>query len=542
MKTTEFLTEAGLVKTKLRREYLVNLAKAIESGTPIDLVPDAHARYGSSVIIKTKYARLLRSVAKNAQANSANYLILTSDLPDISRLETEDNEPLLLTLIEKSEILKGGGKGYNVGDIGEIALGIAASIKFLKHGEEVTRKDFLSLALRLKFNSRLTKKGKVGGAMELTYTGRIKHKNGKEDDMSLIIVANGPSAKKFREFIQNPDTFPADVAASIESALIYVRENGNIKNGIEYTANDPNTNIIEITCDGISDQKGTKADLVMNIDGRRINLLSAKTGKSQLGQASGHQWTNQQIFFKTVFGVNIAPFAKLWGKTNDEHIAALQRIWSDLVIPKCAGLAAGDSTSKERILIKTIAGGLIHYSNNISATGEVEVVDIVKLATDPAKPGYKLLRIDSKLTDALDKVNIIVTWPDSRMGVNVYGLVPTTLKNGTVKQKKVSLCRFWSTVGGNILRTAVQGGDLLDELAGIAKEADVQAVAKPATPAVKAPAVVTKKATPVKNAVPVVQQPVAEPAPEVEEPEIDSTTPPAPRARRTATQPVRQRR
>lgn len=540
MKTTEFLTEAGLNKTKLRREYLVNLAKAIEGGIPIDLVPDAHARYGSSVIIKTKYARLLRSVAKNAQANSANYLILTSDLPNISRLETEDDEPLLLTLIEKSDILKGGGKGYNVGDIGEIALGIAASIKFLKHGEEVTRKDFLSLALRLKFNSRLTKKGKVGGAMELTYTGRIKHKNGKEDDMSLIIVANGPSAKKFREFIQNPETFPADVAASIESALIYVRENGNIKNGIEYTANDPNTNIIEITCDGISDQKGTKADLVMNIDGRRINLLSAKTGKSQLGQASGHQWTNQQIFFKTVFGVNIAPFAKLWGKTNDEHIAALQKIWSELVIPKCAGLAAGDNTSKERILVKTIAGGLIRYSNNIGAGGEVEVVDIVKLATDPSKPGYKLLRIDSKLTDALDKVNIIVTWPESRMGVNVYGLVPTTLKNGTVKQKKVSLCRFWSTVGGNILRTAVQGGDLLDELAAVAKEADVPAVAKSATQAAKAPVVTTKKVTPVKNVVPVAQQPVAEPAPEVE-PEIDSTTS-APRQRRTATQPVRPRR
>jgi hypothetical protein len=536
MKTTEFLAEAGLVKTKLRREYLVNLAKAIEGGIPIDLVPDAHAKYGSSVVIKPKYAKLLRSVAKNAQANSANYLVLTNDLPDISRLETQDNEPLLLTSIEKSDILKGGGKGYNVGDIGEIALGIAASIKFLKHGEEVTRKDFLSLALRLKFGSRLTKKGKVGGAMELTYTGRIKHKNGKEDDMSLIIVANGPSAKKFREFIQNPETFPADVAASIESALLYVKENGNIKNGIEYTANDPNTNIIEITCDGISDQKGTKADLVMNIDGRRINLLSAKTGKSQLGQASGHQWTNQQIFFKTVFGVNIAPFAKLWGKTNDEHIAALQRIWSELVIPKCAGLAAGDNTSKERILVKTIAGGLIRYSNNIGAGGEVEVVDIVKLATDPSKPGYKLLRIDSKLTDALDKVNIIVTWPESRMGVNVYGLVPNTLKNGTVTQKKVSLCRFWSTVGGNILRTAVQGGDLLDELAAVAKEADVPTTAKP--PATKPVPLAPKKVAPA----PQIQQPNADTQPDSDA-GLEIPVPTAtPRARRTATQPVRARR
>lgn len=538
MKTLEFLAEAGLVKTKLRREYLVNLAKAIEGGIPVDLVPDAHARYGSSVVIKPKYARILRSVAKNAQPNSANYLVLTSDLPDISRLETEDGEPLLLTSIEKSELIKGSGKGYNVGDIGEIALGIAASIKFLKHGEEVTRKDFLSLALRLKFNSRLTKKGKVGGAMELTYTGRIKHKNGKEDNMTLVIVANGPSAKKFREFIQNPDTFPADVAASIESALMYVKENGNIKNGIEYTANDPNTNVIEITCDGISDQKGTKADLVMNIDGRRINLLSAKTGKSQLGQASGHQWANQQIFFKTVFGVDIAPYAKLWGKTNDEHIVALQRIWSNLVIPKCAGLAAGDNTSKERILVKTIAGGLIRYSNNIGAGGEVEVVDIVKLATDPSKPGYKLLRIDSKLTDALDKVNIVVTWPESRMGVNVYGLVPTTLKNGTVKQKKVSLCRFWSTVGGNILRTAVQGGDLLDELAAVTKEADI-----PAQPATK-PA--TKPVAPAPKRVVPVQQP-QQPQPEIQpdtnvEPETTATMA-APRARRTtAQQPARARR
>jgi hypothetical protein len=201
-------------------------------------------------------------------------------------------------------------------------------------------------------------------------------------------------------------------------------------------------------------------------------------------------------------------------------------------------LAAGDNTSKERILVKTIAGGLIRYSNNIGADGEVEVVDIVKLATDPSKPGYKLLRIDSKLTDALDKVNIIVTWPESRMGVNVYGLVPTTLKNGTVKQKKVSLCRFWSTVGGNILRTAVQGGDLLDELAAVAKEADVSA--QPATkPATKPVAPAPKRVVPVQQP----QQPQPEIQPDTDaEPETTATMA-APRARRTTVQqPARARR
>jgi hypothetical protein len=128
--------------------------------------------------------------------------------------------------------------------------------------------------------------------------------------------------------------FPPEVKGTILSALEYARNAPKIKAGIEQTAADPNTNTIEVVCDGVSDQKGTKADLILHIDGKRINLISAKTGPSQLGQASGHEWTKQVTFFSTVFGVNVSKYQDAWGTTNEEHLSALQGIYSMLIIPK----------------------------------------------------------------------------------------------------------------------------------------------------------------------------------------------------------------
>jgi hypothetical protein len=260
-----------------------------------------------------------------------------------------------------------------------------------------------------------------------------------------------------------------------------------------------------VVSDGISDNKGTKADLVMDIDGERINLLSVKTGESQLGQASGHEWQKQEDFFKTVFGVNAKSYKKTWGTTNPEHLTALREIWGKLVIPKIERLTGGNSNQKEAELIKSIATGLIRYSNNINAdTGDIETVDIVKLVTDPSSPGYSLLKIDHNLIQALNKVNLIGSYPPSRMGINIHGRIQAKLKNGKIVDKDISFCRMWSSPSGDTIRTAVAGGPLLDELALITPDivdpktdTSKTNVSAPAatTPAATTPAATTPAAT-----------------------------------------------
>jgi len=406
-----------------------------------------------------------KSVAKILQAsldggggrlNNKGYIVLD---PEITKLPLSAGKFIPLTAIEKSPEIKGKAVDYNIGDIGEIALGISAGAKFLKLGQQATAIEFVDLANKMSVQTVTGKKGQVLSSLQLTYTGTIRHKSGKEDVLKLEVKAPGRSIKAFVEFMKAPGDVPDDVKGTILSSIMYSGEAAKIKYGLDKTAKDPNTNTIEVTCDGTRDQKGTKADLVMNIDGERINLLSAKTGPSQLGQASGHDWQKQVDFFRTVFQVDASKFGKTWGKTNQEHLTTLHNVWQQAVIPKVLRLTGGDSVQKEIELVRSIAGGLIKYSNNVNIeTGEVETIDIVKLIVDPGTPGYSLLRIDAKLIPALEKTDLHGEATKNGYGIQVSGRV-----NG--KDILLFKARSYYSPAGDVVRTIIEGGDLLDQLA-----------------------------------------------------------------------------
>jgi hypothetical protein len=401
------INEAGLRPGGLKPNYVSNLIAMIRNKKPVALTPKAQQALGKdTVILSPDMADLLQDMVNRTQGKTiaGGYLDFQDKFP---ALTTVDGEKISINNIEKSPEIKGKELDYNIGDIGEIALGVAAGARFLKGGVQINATDFVNLATKLSMANVTGPKGKTLNSLELSYSGKLRHATGKEDNVQITILGPGRSVREFVTFMKYPGDVPDDVKGTILSALQYANGNQKIEAGIKQTAANPNINTIEITCDGVSDQKGTKADLVMTIDGQRINLLSAKTGPSQLGQASGHQWNKQVLFFQTVFGVDISPYAKLWGETNQQHLAALQQVWSKLVIPRVAQLTGGDSVQKEKQLVQSIANGLIRYSNNVdTATGQVETIDVVKLITDPGSPGYNLLRIDSRLTDALEKTDL----------------------------------------------------------------------------------------------------------------------------------------
>ncbi len=462
------LTEAGLRPKGLKPNYVQNLIALIRNKKPVPVIPRVQKALGKdAVVFSNDAADMLQSMLGSAKGKTlpGGYVDFGEKFPLLS---TVDGDKLSINMIEKSPEIKGKDQDYNIGDIGEIALGVAAGARFLKGGAPVDARDFVNLANKLKVSNVIGPKGQTLNSLELSHLGQLQHPNGKVDNVQITILAPGRSVKEFTQIMQYPGDAPADVKGTILSALQYANGSKKIEVGVKQTENNPDTNTIEITCDGVSDQKGTKADLVMTIDGERINLLSAKTGPSQLGQASGHQWARQQLFFQTVFGVDITPYAKLWGTTNQEHLAALQKVYTNLVIPRVTQLTGGDSVQKEKALVKALSNGLIRYSNNVdTATGEVETIDVVKLITDPGSPGYNLLRIDSRLTDALEKTDLYGQATKNGMGIQV---------SGNVNGKNVLLfkARSYFSPAGNVVRTIIEGGPLLDQLATVTPEQSVK--------------------------------------------------------------------
>ena len=467
MNVLDIISEDTLNYGGTRPLYLLNLIDLIKNGKSLSVDPAEVKKYGKTVVIDPNIIPTLVTIYSTVKTGPKGYLeSLKAVMPPLP-IKDKPGQTILYTKIEKSGAIMGSSKEYNLGYIGEIALGVAASARFLKGGPAIDFNDFINFSKSLQMGAYISPiTNKAGQSKKLTMSGQINHTNGKQDKFEVTIIAPGKTTAYFIKILKKSNKLPKEVHGTMMSAIHYANTAEKIAVGLERTANDPNTNLIQVVSDGISDNKGTKADLVMDIDGERINLLSVKTGESQLGQASGHEWQKQEDFFKTVFGVNAKSYKKTWGTTNPEHLTALREIWGKLVIPKIERLTGGDSNKKEAELIKSIATGLIRYSNNINAdTGDIETVDIVKLVTDPSSPGYSLLKIDHNLIQALNKVNLIGSYPPSKMGINIHGRIQTKLKNGKIVDKDVSFCRMWSSPSGDTVRTAVAGGPLLDELA-----------------------------------------------------------------------------
>lgn len=501
MRFTEFkdLSEATLSfgsYSPNRGTYWNNLISLIDQGSPIRI----NSSGDDSIIVKNpkKIVSAMQSIWDGASELTPG---IVGQIKSIA-FPTTDGRVIPISKIFKSPEIKGKSTDYNVGDIGEIALGVAAAARFNKLGEAIDLYDFVEIASNL---SVTTERGRA--AALANFNAQVNHGTGKIDNLKLIVRAASRSITAFISFMEDPGITPKDVQGTILSAIKYANRAEKLVKGVEITARDKRSNTIEIISDGTGNQKGTKADLIMSIDGTRINLLSAKAGTSQLGQATGHDWNKPLTFFKTLFDVDVSQFKKNWGATNEEHISTLHQIW-EKVAAKIKKATAGDSTIKEAALVKQIANGIMRYSNDVGDNGEIVIIDIVKLSTMPGSPGYKLMRIDTRLQDALDKTALTTkvnrTAEGYASGVQVHGVLP----NG--KRALLINARSYHSPAGNTVRTIIEGGPLLDELA-VVTEPDLQTV----TPVPKVAA--TKKATPKKSSV-APKEPVAVPEPAVDEP------------------------
>lgn len=458
MRAHELLSEANLsIRTFGERnpEYWTNLIGLLQDRKPLVIKIGKQNVEEINVAGPEKIAKQMEmiwngdDVATPEQvAQIANFLI-----------PLNDGRKIGFQNIFKSSEIKGVSADYNVGDIGEISLGISATARFRKNGSKITLEDYIALGKEMQIGP-IPKLSSYQGQ----WVGTIP--NADNDNLKLQIKLAARSMLAFEKFIVDLSSAPNNVRGVIQSSIKWANENAIIDATFEKINNSGTQNTIIISADGVGDQKGTKADLFLHVDDKAINLISAKAGVSQLGQAAGLDYDNTANFFKTVFGVNTNKYKSKWSADHKANLEVLRAIYSNDVIPKISSLTAGDNSRKEAELIKQVGNGLIHYANDIGQSGP-EIIDIVKLMTTPTRPGYKLMRIDQDLVAALDDVDLFGKVMESGLGIAVYGNV-----NGT--QMLLFRVRSYHSPAANTTRTIIEGGPLLDILATVKDKDDMQ--------------------------------------------------------------------
>ena len=148
-----------------KHDYLANFAQLIKLGTPIKIVAGKQDKFGETVVIsKATAIQAIKDIIAGRATSlplSRESIKIVNALPSNAKAKSK----ILLvpiTAIEKSMEIKGKTSDFNIGGIGEICLGVAATARFLKLAELIDVMDFINFANELKVAPFVGKTGKIG--------------------------------------------------------------------------------------------------------------------------------------------------------------------------------------------------------------------------------------------------------------------------------------------------------------------------------------------------------------------------------------------
>lgn len=224
----------------------------------------------------------------------------------------------------------------NKGDVSEGLLAAGLAAKFSAPDSTVTTKDIHAVLDRLKKT----------GTSELTL------KSTSKDRISLKININRSAMEELLD-VSKQNLLKAET----RSVIAYV----NSKHVTQYTqhlSKNNSSDVVEIISDGVSDQKGTKVDLTVKINGKVTDInLSLKSGSTkQMGQVAGATPEKQEEFWK-LFGVDV-----MKGMNKGEFLTTTPEKWLHTVYKKAADLINKHlgTDQKEFDFIETLSKGIKH--------------------------------------------------------------------------------------------------------------------------------------------------------------------------------------
>lgn len=203
------------------------------------------------------------------------------------RNEKEGSQVALSELV-KTEDLGGQRKG-NKGDMAEAIFAAAITAKFVNKLNDVSEQDIKLIINQLDPNKP---------SQSFTYSS--KNKNTQVTD--TIIYELNLSTSNLKA-LTNPLTWNT-LGSIIDGSLKYANAE-NIKMLSKTMYENNRKNVIKVSAVGISQQKTTKVDVKVEIDGKPVVLTSLKTNDiKQFGQVGGASFENQVELWTTLLGIN----------------------------------------------------------------------------------------------------------------------------------------------------------------------------------------------------------------------------------------------
>lgn len=465
MRAREFLKEAGLTQSELAKhggKYLNILLQLVgDAGTnPIEISPEYREKYGNTAQLAAQTIQALKNTqTANAPLPSAPFFLI----PDPQTGQLKDTKGAWGALYKSSKFTAlAGRKEYNAGHLNELITGFSVTRKFLAVDKPITSDEVLDL-MKQATTSVHQKDGMKSTSIKFDISTKVKYDSAKEDDLYFVGVVPSMSAESFIKFLST-GSLPGDLNSLLSSSVKFVNEAQSVKDAIETVKSDPNNNRIDVTSDGTSDAKSTKADLKLLIDGSEKVLLSLKTSSTDtIGQISGLNFNNLKTFFEKGFNLDISGYSNWFDSTlsKEEVTQNVFRLY-DTIFTSIEKQLQNHSPGAETAIVKQLASAA-----NFFARGEKsENVDVVKLDDSIGQGNYKILRFSDNLYDAMKALTLRAKILGKGQGRTIQILVQP---DPAVVELKGSdkLCQFRSQVMGGYLRNYFEIGPMMIKLTEI---------------------------------------------------------------------------
>jgi hypothetical protein len=453
------LTEASLTPKELAKhdgKYLETLIQFAGNKLPVAIDPAYRGKYGDNAQVDPTMVGQL-----NMALSSGDIL---KNLPkNVTLLVNGEKVVAPWGAIFKGKEFTGaqGKKSYNAGHLAELFMGLAVSAKFFNLGADINTKQLIDM---MGFLNAEIPQGQKNYALSLEKEIKYPEASAKEDTLLFRAVVPARSAEAFIEQLQ-AGQFAQDLQAVFASAVLYANESVGIANACQRVRQDKNNNRIDVISDGTSDAKGTKADLVLKVDGTKINLLSLKTFSSDtLGQISGINYDAVSKWFKVSFGLDLSKYESLFDPTLSKETVYknILKIYDDVIYPTVKSKLEDQSPGKEAQIVKQLASAANYFARGES----LEDVEIVKLDDKVTKGNYKILKFSDDLNEAMKYLDLEVKLVGEGQGRTIQIWVKPT-EGEKVAKGSNKLCQFRTQKMGDSYRNYFESGPMLEKLTAL---------------------------------------------------------------------------
>lgn len=455
------LTETKLIASQLAKyngKYLGILIDLAKAGTPLTVDPTERTKFGQTIKILDASIKDLETAlySDDIKANLPKKILIQTDQGKIYAP---------LGIIFKGKEFTGAEerKAYNTGHLAELFMGLCVSAKFFNLGQAITANQVRQM---LSFvDNRIDGKNYV---FEMTRVINYPDINNKSDTLKFLGRVPARSAEAFIE--QSKTGFDADLTAVLNSAVGYVNEAESVDQSARRVREDKNNNIIEVVSDGTTEAKGTKADLVLKVDNKKVNLLSLKTFSTDtLGQFSGLTFENLYKWFMYNFGIDITPYKAQFDPSQDSEVIYknLLNLYDQIIYPEVQRMVEDQRPGEEAKIVRQFA-----RAANIYARGEkLEDVEIVKLDDKVSQGNYKILRFSDDLEEAMTHLDLETRYVGKGQGRTIQIWVKPAPGEKVAKGAN-RLCQFRTQKMGDAYRNYFESGPALEALTVVARRGE----------------------------------------------------------------------